>query len=41
MTVLSKLFGASRTSSVGAVEARELMRSGAVLLDFCAQGTLR
>lgn len=33
MSVLSKLFGASRTSSVGAIEARELMRAGAVLVD--------
>ncbi len=33
MSVLSKLFGATRTSSIGAVEARELMRSGAVLVD--------
>ncbi len=33
MSVLSKLFGAPRTSSIGAVEARELVRSGAVLVD--------
>ncbi len=33
MSVLSDLFGASRTSSIGAVEARELTRSGAVLVD--------
>lgn len=38
MSVLSKLFGASRASSIGAVEARDLMRSGAVLIDVREKG---
>ena len=33
MSVLSKLFGESGTRSVSPVEARELMRTGAVMVD--------